>query len=509
MQKVLSKKLLLWCSLFTLVLLVVTPVSLLGQMGSALDYNTGMVSTLTAQIPMGIYLFKGGMGDLVTVHVASTDGLLNPLVTVVGPSQQTVATNDDDNFMPSSRDAFVSVFLPESGVYSILVTSSDGTMGEYLLRLNGRPALTQATVLQFNMPVDVEIPPHPQPQYFIFAADPNCPTTLTITDLDSGLPLTFPFTAIVRDQDGTRIALLQGGRALEDSVTVMPGSGVYEVEVASADVYASGRVRLEVGCIDSVPVCRAPGAGRLLPLPPPRTRIPPPTPPGPNRQVTPVPRVTPNSGQPYCGDGIVQPEILEQCEPPGTASCDVKCGKIGASQPGCGDGVVQADRGEQCDPPNGGTCDNQCQNIVTQQQPICGDGIVQASNGEQCEPPGTSSCDVKCQAIQQPQPICGDGVVQPANGEQCEPPGTASCDVKCQPIQPQPYCGDGIVQGSEQCDPPDGSSCDNQCQKMSTAQPYCGDGIVQADRGEQCDPPNGITCTDATYKGGACLIIPG
>ncbi len=477
MQKLLSKQRLFLYSFLLLIVLALTPTLSLGQMGSILKYGMGSLGTLTPQIPMGIFLFEGYAGDLVTVHVAGTDGRLNPMVTMVGPSQQTITTNDDDHFMPFSRDAYVSVYLPETGVYSILVTSSDGSMGDYLLRLDGRP-VPQYTMLLPNVPVDVDIPPSPPTFYFTFTADPACPTTLTITDLDSGLPLTFPFTALVRDQDGTRIALLQGGRALEDSVTVMPGSGVYSVEVSSADIYASGRVRLEVGCIDSSPVCRAPGAGRLLPLPPSRTRIPTPTPGTPGRSTPPPPRVTPQSGQPYCGDSI-----------------------------------VQADRGEQCDPPDGVSCDNQCQKIANQQQPYCGDGIVQGDRGEQCDPPNGVSCDNQCQnIISQPQPYCGDGIVQPANGEQCDPPDGVNCDKQCQPISvPQPYCGDGIVQpaNGEQCDPPDGVNCDKQCQPISAPQPYCGDGIVQADRGEQCDPPNGITCTDSTYKGGACLIIPG
>lgn len=49
-----------------------------------------------------------------------------------------------------------------------------------------------------------------------------------------------------------------------------------------------------------------------------------------------------------CGNGEV--EAGEQCEPPGTASCDAACQRI----PTCGDGFV--DPGEACDGAAGGQC---------------------------------------------------------------------------------------------------------------------------------------------------------
>ena len=86
---------------------------------------------------------------------------------------------------------------------------------------------------------------------------------------------------------------------------------------------------------------------------------------------------------PFCGDGTLN-QPSEECEPPGTATCNAQCQTIS-----CGDGVVET--GEECDPPAAGTCTSTCQSIV------CGDGVVDAP--ETCEPPGTASCDANCQAI--------------------------------------------------------------------------------------------------------------
>lgn len=53
---------------------------------------------------------------------------------------------------------------------------------------------------------------------------------------------------------------------------------------------------------------------------------------------------------PACGNGKVEPEGGEECEPPGTATCDATCKRV----PTCGNGFV--DSGEACD----GAAANQC-----------------------------------------------------------------------------------------------------------------------------------------------------
>ena len=47
---------------------------------------------------MGIYLFDGTVGDLVTVHVASTDRAMNPSINIVGPNQQSAGHSDNAPF---------------------------------------------------------------------------------------------------------------------------------------------------------------------------------------------------------------------------------------------------------------------------------------------------------------------------------------------------------------------------------------------------------------------------
>lgn len=80
-----------------------------------------------------------------------------------------------------------------------------------------------------------------------------------------------------------------------------------------------------------------------------------------------------------CGDGVVQPGLGEQCDPPsgagGIAGCDAEC-KLQT----CGDGAAQ--EAEQCDDGNaipGDGCSDVCM------LEYCGDGIAQTSLGEACD----------------------------------------------------------------------------------------------------------------------------
>ena len=190
-----------------------------------------------------------------------------------------------------------------------------------------------------------------------------------------------------------------------------------------------------------------------------------------------------NGGGTECGNGVV--EDGEQCEPPGSASCDADCQTISVGGPVCGNGVVED--GEECEPPESALCDADCQ-MITVGGADCGNGEVEA--GEECEPPNSASCDADCQTISVGGAECGNGEVE--DGEECEPPDTETCDANCQTVRAPAVCGNDVVEEGERCDPPDGILCDDNCQTISTGGSDCGNEIVEP--GEQCDPPDGDTC---------------
>ncbi len=157
----------------------------------------------------------------------------------------------------------------------------------------------------------------------------------------------------------------------------------------------------------------------------------------------------------YCGDGIVNDG--EECDDPNDPLCTDDCKLL----PFCGDGIVDPEANETCDPP-GSVPDtppgnmNACRDNCT----YCGDGIV--DEDEECDDPNDPLCSNECKLI----PFCGDGIVDPEANETCDPPGSVPdtppgnmnvCRDNCT------YCGDGIVNNGEECDDPGNPACTDDC----------------------------------------------
>lgn len=101
---------------------------------------------------------------------------------------------------------------------------------------------------------------------------------------------------------------------------------------------------------------------------------------------------------PVCGDGVVHPELREECDDGNLKDgdgCDAKCKR----EPVCGDGMVNQPK-EECDQGerngSGKGCTKECKT-----HPYCGNGKLDLFSGELCdrgELNGTdqSDCDAKC-----------------------------------------------------------------------------------------------------------------
>jgi len=239
--------------------LVVRPLA--AQSGGVLTYNTITFGQIDAT-GLASYTFDGTAGDLITARVLGVSGGLNPSVQLFTLAGATIVRSDDYFLSDRVADAFVSFVLPQTGSY-LLMIEGGGSQGGYVLQLNGRPPV-QAEPLAYDAPVRAEIPASPPPQYWTFTAG-NCPTTLTITNETGGDPFTFPYTAIVRAEDGRRLGELRGGRALQNRLTVPANSGRYEVELASANVLTAGTLLLTITCAERQPDCNVPVPALIVP----------------------------------------------------------------------------------------------------------------------------------------------------------------------------------------------------------------------------------------------------
>jgi hypothetical protein len=127
------------------------------------------------------------------------------------------------------------------------------------------------------------------------------------------------------------------------------------------------------------------------------------------------------------------------CPPTCTIATDSDCPAK------CGDGIIQADRGETCEPPslaatlNGLSLDQLCTTRCEYDGDPCTREVMSG---------GRLDCTARC--IRQK-------ITSPQNGDRCCPPGAdANLDDDCKPV-----CGNKIAEPGEECDGSTG--CDNSC----------------------------------------------
>lgn len=147
----------------------------------------------------------------------------------------------------------------------------------------------------------------------------------------------------------------------------------------------------------------------------------------------------------------------------------------------CGDGRLNAERGEQCDPPGRIAYQEGCVGTIKQLR-VCNNSCQWTAS--------TTLCSNLSR--------CGNG--QKEAGETCDDGNLNGrynhCNATCTGLSTLGACGNGTVESAyEVCDPGTpgqekyslagkNSSCAWDCQNWG---PYCGDNITQAEHGEQCD----------------------
>jgi hypothetical protein len=227
------------------------------QGGGTIGYGSRVFGSIPAPAQTVAYSLTGTAGDLVQATARTWTGTLAPQLDLVAPDGTTL-TSSTAPFLDVAPAAHVSALLPQTGVYTLRIGGAGETTGDFILNLAGR-APTPATTLSLGEPVDVAVPLAPPDQLFRFDAG-ACPTVFTLTNLSDGLPFTFPFYAEVYDPQGTRMAALTGGNAIEDRVVVPADSGSYLVVVRSDDPATQGSIRLLVTCLEDAPPCATGGA---------------------------------------------------------------------------------------------------------------------------------------------------------------------------------------------------------------------------------------------------------
>lgn len=211
--------------------------------GGPLVYNSAVTGSLTAETPFVIYTFTGAAGDFVSASALSLSEGFSPGLALLGPNQRQMALSESDPFGGGDPGtARLSHRLAQDGLHSLLVSSSSGAAGEFVLRLSGQPAPAASPILQPGTPTVVNVVAAGPLQAYQFNISPGGPTTLQLSP--GAAP--FPFTAQVIDGDGQVVIGLLGS-GLEASVLTFPaGTGLYEVRLTGLDATQTGVVELLV-----------------------------------------------------------------------------------------------------------------------------------------------------------------------------------------------------------------------------------------------------------------------
>jgi hypothetical protein len=161
-----------------------------------------------------------------------------------------------------------------------------------------------------------------------------------------------------------------------------------------------------------------------------------------------------------------------------TNATDSDCSKS------CGDGIVQTDQGELCEPASAFAGSPGTNDLVCPTE--CKD------DGDPCTTEGYSGSADNCTAR------CSHTKITTASldtADSCCPAGAnANTDIDCKPI-----CGNAVREGTEECDGSEG--CDAQCTSAITAdQRKCMDKFsISSDACEKC------YCTNCTTEALACV----
>jgi len=209
---------------------------------------------------------------------------------------------------------------------------------------------------------------------------------------------------------------------------------------------------------------------------------------------------------PFCGDGVLDDDLGEECDDGPQNADDAPC-TSDCNKASCGDGHLQA--GEECDdgPQNADNapCTSDCKTYT------CGDGLVLAGI-EQCDDGDGNAADASCT----PDCLlneCGDGYHH-TGVEECDDGPQNADNAPCTSDCKAAACGDGHLQAGEECDHgpfnADGGFCTASC-KTAT----CGDGlplggIEECDDGDDNSPD--AACTPAcehTTCGDGIINTPG
>lgn len=116
-------------------MLVLLKVDLNAQNRSRLEVNIPVEGTITADFPVQSWGFYGFQDQMLSFRVQTTEGNLDPIITIRNADGLRIIGNDDYDY-PNTRDALIEgITIPRSGEYELIVTGYGNTQGNFVLTM--------------------------------------------------------------------------------------------------------------------------------------------------------------------------------------------------------------------------------------------------------------------------------------------------------------------------------------------------------------------------------------
>ncbi|MFW5748649.1 MAG: PPC domain-containing protein [Chloroflexota bacterium] len=230
----------------------VTPSPTPGDRPPLIAYGDRVEGRITQTDAAVRYAFEARRGDTISIRMTALSGNLDPLVALLAPSGNEIASNDDDP--AGGFNAFLGDFvIPQAGIYTIVATrfnrEAGSSVGEFELMLDrsGRPAGADGPgvpdgpglvigqfglqaapqPIEFDSPVTDEITPRQPQRVYAFSAEEG---TVVSIKMDNTRGTLDPFLILVnpsgRDIARNDDVSAESFNAAIENVT-LPESGRY------------------------------------------------------------------------------------------------------------------------------------------------------------------------------------------------------------------------------------------------------------------------------------------
>ena len=216
------------------------------QAQTVLTYGQGVVGSVSAQAPIAFYSFQGQANDSVTIQVLGLTSGLKPAISLNSPTGQQLGTSNLDPTNVLADSARLTERLPQAGLYTIIVLSPTGVLGDYAIRLDG-VATTQESQPDTSGNSSGQV--NTGASLFVYSMPAlNVPQIATVSTDAAGVN----FTVAVTAPTGQQIGLLSGN-SQQPAITTLPaGTGTYTLEVTiSAQTQAT--INLNVAPLGEAP----------------------------------------------------------------------------------------------------------------------------------------------------------------------------------------------------------------------------------------------------------------